>query len=697
MSFLQPLLLFGLPLALLPILIHLINQHRHRTVPWAATMFLLNARKLTRGIARLRQLLILAFRVLAVLTLLFAASRPLAGGWLGMAGGKADTILLLLDRSASMEMQNLETGESKRSTALARIGELIETTGGSTELVLIDSATLRPLPVTDIEALEDLPQAQPTATAASIPDLLSAGIEYLLTDESGRTDIWLASDLRQSDWNPSSGQWQTIRSELAPRDTVRLFLLTFPESAEGNLSVSVDQVRRLETPEGPRLVMDLYLRKSFAAEAAASGGGEPGATDFGSDSSEVTVPVEITINGTRTVEEMSFAGTELNQLGYSLPLGPGDSRGWGRISLPADDNPSDNDAFLVFDDPAVRRTIIYGDEDASTTAIRTAAEAPNDPSLAYEAEVFPAAEIAQIPWEETALLFWQAAIPEPESPEAALLRQHVENGRTLVLLPPEDDGGAELYGFRWQEWSSRQDAEGGAESFEVNWWRTESDLLADTRGGSPLPAGDLAFYRVRNFAGETQPLLRLESGAPVVTRLVSETPGAVYAWATLPGTEFSSLATEGIVFFAMVHRALDAGAGSIARARLTTTGPDALPDSDSMQTLATAAGEEALPEPGLVPAAFEWGLEEDSKRLLAVNRPVSEDAPATLAEDSLAGLLEGVNYRQIRDEVDSGDSLASEVWRAFLVGMALALLAEALLCLPPPPEKEGEGSTRLAA
>jgi hypothetical protein len=60
MSFLQPILLVGLPLALLPVIIHLINQHRHRTVRWAAMMFLLDAKKMTKGLARLRQILILA-------------------------------------------------------------------------------------------------------------------------------------------------------------------------------------------------------------------------------------------------------------------------------------------------------------------------------------------------------------------------------------------------------------------------------------------------------------------------------------------------------------------------------------------------------------------------------------------------------------------------------------------------------------
>ena len=49
MTFLQPLILIALPLMALPILIHLINQHRHRTVPWAAMMFLVSAKRINRG------------------------------------------------------------------------------------------------------------------------------------------------------------------------------------------------------------------------------------------------------------------------------------------------------------------------------------------------------------------------------------------------------------------------------------------------------------------------------------------------------------------------------------------------------------------------------------------------------------------------------------------------------------------------
>ena len=66
MTFLAPALLVALPLAALPVVIHLIHLYRRRQVKWAAMMFLLTAQRMNKGFSRLRQILILALRVLAV-------------------------------------------------------------------------------------------------------------------------------------------------------------------------------------------------------------------------------------------------------------------------------------------------------------------------------------------------------------------------------------------------------------------------------------------------------------------------------------------------------------------------------------------------------------------------------------------------------------------------------------------------------
>src|SRR3954447_3370994 len=117
MSFLQPMLLAALPLVAPPIIIHLINQRRYQTVKWAAMMFLLAANRMSRGYARIRQWLIMAFRMLAIATLFVAVARPLAGGWRGWtAGGGPDTTILLLDRSPSMQQGGAGSGGSKLET-----------------------------------------------------------------------------------------------------------------------------------------------------------------------------------------------------------------------------------------------------------------------------------------------------------------------------------------------------------------------------------------------------------------------------------------------------------------------------------------------------------------------------------------------------------------------------------------------------
>ncbi len=124
MSFLQPWMLWAIPLVALPIIIHLLNQWRYQTKRWGAMMFLLAANRMNRGYARLRQWLILAMRTLAVAGLIFAVSRPLASGFLGLAGGnKSDATLVLLDRSPSMQEQG-SGGQSKLDTGRQQLAGL---------------------------------------------------------------------------------------------------------------------------------------------------------------------------------------------------------------------------------------------------------------------------------------------------------------------------------------------------------------------------------------------------------------------------------------------------------------------------------------------------------------------------------------------------------------------------------------------
>src|SRR5665213_257317 len=179
MTFLQPLVLLGLPLVLVPVIIHLLNRMRHRPRPWAAMRFLVAATRSSISNTRLRQFLILLCRVLAVAMLVLFLARPLAGGWLGWAlSPPPDAILIVLDRSASMETQ--AGPASKREQALKLLASAAREFEESSHLVLIDSASRAPQELARASSLSDLASTQATDTAADIPALLRAAVGWLM-------------------------------------------------------------------------------------------------------------------------------------------------------------------------------------------------------------------------------------------------------------------------------------------------------------------------------------------------------------------------------------------------------------------------------------------------------------------------------------------------------------------------------------
>ncbi len=85
--------------------------------------------------------------------------------------------------------------------------------------------------------------------------------------------------------------------------------------------------------------------------------------------------------------------------------------------------------------------------------------------------------------------------------------------------------------------------------------------------------------------------------------------------------------------------------------------------------------------PGLLP--LRAGIVSSGDKLVALNRPPSEDQPAVVAATDLNDLFAGLDFHVVSDTLESGRSLTNEVWRTFLILVALAIIGEALLCMPP--------------
>lgn len=658
MTFLQASLLYLLPLAVLPVVIHLIHLYRRRQVKWAAMIFLLAAQKMNKGLSRLRQVLILAARVLAVAAIIFAITRPLAGGWLGLTGGAPDTVLILLDRSASMEETNPATGVSKRLAGLRNVAKAInDAVGTRSRLVLIDSARNQPLPIDRADTLLDVPQSERTDTAADIPGLLQSGLDYITTNKTGRTDVWLVSDLQQSDWDSASGRWEQVRGAFSTLQGVRFHLLCYPDSAPEDLGITVDRVVRRESAEKAELLLDLRIvRRSNQPQP-------------------VELPLRVVVNGSSSMMKAELKENQLVLQAQSIAIDKGMKRGWGSVELPADAVASNNIFYFVFDEPTALHSVIISDDAAQAGPLKAALSAAADPARKYDATVLGARRAAEIPWDETAFVVWQVSLPAPDDPLAGQLKQYATNGRSILFLPPDNPGDSELFGLRWGAWKDSGSEKPGS----VAWWRNDADLLANTQDGSALPVGTIELTRRCAIIGEGVPLARAEGNEPLLERVAFGQEGKVYFLGTLPGSATSSLARDGVVMFALLHRALNEGARTLGKARQRLASAGAL-GVDIGKWRAGADRKEPLAAESLPLRA---GIVISDDQVSALNRPPGEDTPARLSTVGLNELFAGLDFRVLTDSIEEGRNLTNEIWRTFLIAMAAAILIEALLCLPP--------------
>lgn len=658
--FKQPWVLFGLPLIALPILIHLINQHRHRTMHWGAMIFLLQAKRMTKGMAKLKHFLILLMRTLAIAGLIFAVARPIANGWLAMAaGGPPDTVIVILDRSASMEAQDLQTGQSKRSTALRKVTDLLKDTAQSTNLVLIESTKNKAIELSTAEILSDMPETGPSAAAADLPEMMQTALDYIDLNQSGRTNIWVCSDLSENDWDADGGRWTALRGGFVQSNNVKFYLLTYPEPAKDNVSVTVTNVHRRQIGNEAELVMDIKLRRQ-------SENTEP-----------LTVPIQFVIDDARTVEPVTITDKEYEKLGHTIKIDLQQRTGHGRVELPNDSNPQDNVFHFVFAEPPVHKTVIVSDDKNASTLLELAAATPAVATNSYKAEILGSSRIDEIAWQETALVLWQA--PLPEGLAAEQLQNFVDEGRTVLFFPPSTAGGKSLFGASWGNWEKAENKT----PINVASWNNQADLLANSQSGMVLPVGDLQTFQYCSLEGETfSRLAQLDGGKPLLARAPTDA-GCVYFFSTLPQMSHSTLSTNYVMFYIMIQRALAAGAGSLGIARQADAGAVGSTDLSKWKPA------DEVTDVIISQRPYQRGTWQNEERLMAINRPTVEDTSGVLSEEKLKEALGSMDYTIISDKVDDRSSLTDEIWRMFLIIMVIALLVEAVLCLPerrPAPE-----------
>lgn len=107
MTFLNPLVLFGLAAASIPILLHLLNLRKLKTIEFSTLRFLKELQKSKIRKLKLRQIILLILRTLIIISIVLAFARPtIEGSISGFENYAKTSAVILIDNSFSMDVSD---------------------------------------------------------------------------------------------------------------------------------------------------------------------------------------------------------------------------------------------------------------------------------------------------------------------------------------------------------------------------------------------------------------------------------------------------------------------------------------------------------------------------------------------------------------------------------------------------------------
>ena len=199
--FQHPALLGLLALAGLPVLVHLLSRARPPVYRFSNIEFLRRVMRSTARIRRPKDWLLLALRTLALFALAAAFVSPFLVSKSASLPGEESTVILLVDRSASMAAR--EGAGSRFDNACAQAtGFLEQSKPDNANLIWIDAEpdAAFPEPGPNISFLTDLlKQAKPNPEAGSLTAAFDLALRQL-SAASGHRELIIISDFQATAW-----------------------------------------------------------------------------------------------------------------------------------------------------------------------------------------------------------------------------------------------------------------------------------------------------------------------------------------------------------------------------------------------------------------------------------------------------------------------------------------------------------------
>jgi hypothetical protein len=677
MKFVYPEFLWALFSLAIPIIIHLFNFRKYKILYFSSLKFIQRLEQQTRSTQRLKHLLVLALRLLALTALIIAFAQPYKVVENSQSKGGSPVLAIYIDNSFSMTAKGAEGELISEACETARG---IITKAAADVRVLLNTNTMDGLEqrlITKAEALEMIDKIKPIALNRTIDNVIDWQRSFLDREEESGEKLGSRQYLILSDFQKSTSPFRNIKKDEAGY----YYPIQFTPQEQGNLFI--DSVW-------------------FSTPIHRAG-----------QNSELTVRIVNSGKETITNAELSFkSGSIRRDVFVDLPAGKTvetvinfteKQTGYQSATLTVNDKQLfwDDDFYFSWYTDSETKILLINGEDASSAVAQV-----------YALERFYAvSSINQNEYTANQLngvdLVFINGMNELPSSLSADLKSFTETGGTLALFP-----GAKCAMGSWNSLLSdiQMPAITGRFSTGVKIDRLEYDdaffygMFEKKKEDLNLPAIKQAYRTSKPGNAQVYELIHMQNGAPLLMRSGGSVNAFLFASALTD--EFGSF-TDDALFPAIVLRiaemsqrkapnALTIGKESVFPLYKKNEGErpihlkngkiDFIPMTrvQGQITYISLSGNQALEN--LIAGTYSI-VDEKPEGMLSLNYDRTESITECLDEDEIIDGLEGSGLSNVSyTEVNQGNTLAKidiekpkEYWKLFILFGLIFLLGEMLV------------------
>lgn len=401
MHFLYPAFLFGLTALAVPVLVHLFNFRRYQKVYFSNVQFLKEIQEQQSSRRNLRERLILAARILALLFLVLAFAKPYIPGKNAALAGKQQDISIFVDNSYSMETLNREG--SLLDEAKRRAKEIAASYGINDRFQLLtadfEGRGQRFLSRDEFDDAVDTVKISPQSR--TLRQIIGRQ-ESLFATSTQPGSIYIISDFQEN------------MAVTRPVKTARGLRVTLVQLKAGSLpNVAVDSVALLSAIHRPGESEKLVVRlHNYAGKTAEK------------------IPLKLLVNGAQ--KALGSYTIKARAVQYDTLTFSGLGAGWQRAELTLQDNPVtfDNQFYFCFNVERQMPVLLIG---SGTPSPFLKAVFASDP-------FFQTREVTNGNVDYAALATYPLIVISDVNNLAAglsqQLRAYIKRGGTLAVFPP---------------------------------------------------------------------------------------------------------------------------------------------------------------------------------------------------------------------------------------------------------------------